>query len=104
MKFYAITLKWLLLTDTPTQEDYETWMHRASSLYPSISILNSCYELDTANRLHYHALIEGPDRIGYKRLQVKNMHQHIEHLVDDVNVIRWDKYIDEEKKQMYLFV
>lgn len=106
MKFYAITLKYLLLSDIPTCGDYEEYMYEATKRYPTIEILNSCYELDSHHRLHYHAIISGPNRISYKSLQIKYMHQDIHELETDNDVMNFSKYIDKEKTKEveYLFI
>lgn len=106
MKYYGITLKNVLLSEIPKPQDYEEWMYMATLKYPTIDILNSCYELDSTGRLHYHCLIRGPSRIGYKSLLQKNMHQRIDELKEELDVRKWNNYVNQEKDKHveYMFI
>lgn len=106
MKYYALTLKNVLLTEIPTPQDYCEFMYNFKTKYPTIQILNSCYELDSHKRLHYHAIISGPSRICYKLIQLAYFHQDIQELKTDVDVMAFSKYIDKEKiKEVeYMFI
>lgn len=106
MKYYGITLKYVLLSETPLPEDYERWMDNMCTKYPTIEILNSCYELDSAQRLHYHCIIRGPNRMGFKAIQIKFFHQHIDWLKEDLDVTKWNNYINMEKDKNveYMFI
>lgn len=106
MKYYGLTLKYVLLSEIPKPEDYEQWIYNLQYIYHSVEIVNSCYELDSAGRLHYHCMFTGPDRIIYKSLLTKNFHQHFDVLKLKLDIIKWNNYINQEKPKHveYMFI
>jgi len=91
---YAFTVKNNTNKRKPTLQDYEEWIEHAIS--KGVIICQVAYELDKANRIHLHGVMQSGDNLYKKKLMYNGFHQWICEIEFESDFHGWVKYIEKE--------
>lgn len=91
-KYYAVTLKFVKTNRKPKVSDYTSWILNAQLLQDDLKLIVEGYELDSKQRIHYHAVISSKRNLFKKKFVVAGIHQQIDYLPLIKDFLNYSRY------------